>query len=171
MALKPQICKKGAPDVWRGRAWDLSFSSPSHSPDGIFLSNLDLIAKLEQEEKQWEADLCSPNGEGFHSGENCKGERRVKRAQDASGGWKCLRGTGVCIPGPSLHPSCLDIICSSPLALRRWVSEPLGTSEYLQFPGTEIPCQLLMAAIASWLKSPSQEKKKGMGDKPDAELD
>ncbi|KAM9739384.1 zinc finger protein 57 homolog isoform 1-T2 [Dama dama] len=37
------------------------------SVDGIFLSNLDLIAKLEQEEKQWEADLCSPNGEGFHS--------------------------------------------------------------------------------------------------------
>ena len=51
-------------------------------PDGIFLPNLDLIAKLEQEEKQWEADLCSPNGEGFHSGENCKGDRRVKRAQD-----------------------------------------------------------------------------------------
>ena len=38
--------------------------------------------QLEQEEKQWEADLCSPNGEGFHSGETCKGDRRVKRAQD-----------------------------------------------------------------------------------------
>lgn len=141
MAVKPQLCKKGAccpHEVWRGWAWDLSSSSPSHSPDGIFLSNLDLIAKLEQEKKQWEADLCSPNGEGFHSGENCgRREEGVKGLGPASGAWKCLRGTGLCIPGPSLHPSCLDITCLSPLASRRWVSEPFGTSEYLQFPETE----------------------------------
>ncbi|XP_025122775.3 zinc finger protein 57 homolog isoform X1 [Bubalus bubalis] len=49
------------------------------SVDGIFLSNLDLIAKLEQEEKQWEADLCSPNGEGFHSGG--KKEERQEQSQ------------------------------------------------------------------------------------------
>uniref|UniRef100_A0A8C2PDC1 C2H2-type domain-containing protein n=1 Tax=Capra hircus TaxID=9925 RepID=A0A8C2PDC1_CAPHI len=54
--------------------------SPSHSPDGIFLSNLDLIAKLEQEKKQWEADLCSPNGEGFHSG----GEKEERQEQSQS---------------------------------------------------------------------------------------
>lgn len=167
MAVKPQLCKKGAccpHEVWRGWAWDLSSSSPSHSPDGIFLSNLDLIAKLEQEEKQWEADLCSPNGEGFHSGENCgRREEGEKGLGPASGAWKCLRGTGLCIPGPSLHPSCLDITCSSPLASRRWVSSVSRD--------WEIPCQLLMAVIASWLKSPSQEKKKGIGDKLDAELD
>ncbi|KAM7135611.1 zinc finger protein 57 homolog isoform 1-T2 [Molossus nigricans] len=34
----------------------------------IFLSNPDLITKLEQEEKQWRADLCPPNGEGLPSG-------------------------------------------------------------------------------------------------------
>ncbi|XP_057556611.1 zinc finger protein 57 homolog [Hippopotamus amphibius kiboko] len=32
------------------------------------LMSVDLIAKLELEEKQWRADLCPPNGEGLHSG-------------------------------------------------------------------------------------------------------
>lgn len=174
MALKPQISKKGAccpHEVWRGWAWDLSSSSPSHPPDRIFLPNLDLIAKLDQEEKQWEADLCSPNGEGFHSGENCKGDRRVKRAQDMpqedGNAWE------------EQGSEYLVLACMLPA----WTSSAqvpwLQEDEYLSLSGwvnifsfqRQIPCQLLMTAIASWLKSPSQEKKTGMGDKFDAELD
>lgn len=44
------------------------------------LMSVDLIAKLEQEKKQWEADLCSPNGEGFHSG----GEKEERQEQSQS---------------------------------------------------------------------------------------
>ncbi|MXQ97412.1 hypothetical protein E5288_WYG005241 [Bos mutus] len=71
--LLPQVDEEGLPKAWKGECWWKEWVKCSKPLDwmsvyGIFLSNLDLIAKLEQEEKQWEADLCSPNGEGFHSG-------------------------------------------------------------------------------------------------------
>lgn len=54
-------------------------------PTRIFLSNPDLTAKLEQEEKQWRVDLCPPKEEGLHPGKNGQGETEVERARTCLG--------------------------------------------------------------------------------------
>ncbi|KAB0402865.1 hypothetical protein E2I00_019812, partial [Balaenoptera physalus] len=56
--LLPQVDEEALQEAVKGECWWKA----------IFLSNPDLIAKFEQEEKQWRADLRPPNGEGLHSG-------------------------------------------------------------------------------------------------------
>lgn len=60
------------------------------------LVSVDLITKLEQDEKQWRADLCPPNREGLPSGKIAKERGRME---------SCLRGSGFYILSLSLYPS------------------------------------------------------------------
>lgn len=64
------------------------------------LVSVDLITKLEQEEKQWRVDLCPPNGEGLSSGsekEELQEYSQSLRDEDTG-----HRGSGVssALPGP-----------------------------------------------------------------------
>ncbi|XP_057349695.1 zinc finger protein 57 homolog isoform X2 [Manis pentadactyla] len=84
------------------------------------LVSVDLITELEQEEKQWRADLCPPSGEGLPSGAK-KEELQESLRDEGTGNDRkvCLACRGA---GPSSAPT--ESTDKTPVFPASWVGSP-----------------------------------------------